>query len=218
MKPIIKLAVFFGFWLIPRPSIAQFETLKDSLVQLYGIVMTADSLKALPGTTVAIKGSSKATMTDDKGMFYLLAKKGDIIQFSFVGYKPEEARVPHDIDGNQYSVIKTMSTDTQYLPVTIIRPWPTKAQFARDFVNQAVSDPEGEIAKKNNSPAAIKELGKSLSQDAGEASAYHLNKDVQAFYYSGQAPSMNIFDIPSWKKFIQAWKRGDFKKQTYSGQ
>ena len=46
MKKFI-LYIFIAFLLLPAGAKAQFETFKDSVVQLYGIVMTADSLKGL---------------------------------------------------------------------------------------------------------------------------------------------------------------------------
>jgi hypothetical protein len=212
MKNLCRCFVLLLIGVLPKISRAQFDHLKDSVVQLYGIVMTTDSLKALPGTTVSVKGTIRATETDEKGMFYIIAVKGDVIEFSYVGFKTEEVRVPSNIEGNQYSVIKTMSADTEYLPVTIIHARPSRSQFERDFVNTSLKDNQTEIARKNNDHESIKNLSAGLSTDAGEATSYHLNKEVQAYYYSGQVPSMNIFDVPSWKKFIQAWKRGDYKK------
>ena len=44
----------------------------------------------LPGVNIIIKGSSIGTQTDFDGNFKLKAKLGDIISFSFVGYKTEE--------------------------------------------------------------------------------------------------------------------------------
>jgi hypothetical protein len=47
-KTLIIILIFF----LPTFAKAQFESFKDSVVQLYGVVMTADSLKGLPGVTV----------------------------------------------------------------------------------------------------------------------------------------------------------------------
>ena len=47
-----KILLYFGiaFFIIPATAKAQFETVRDSVVQLYGIVMTADSLVGIPGS------------------------------------------------------------------------------------------------------------------------------------------------------------------------
>jgi hypothetical protein len=48
--------------LLPFTSKAQFETFKDSVVQLYGVVMTADSLQGLPSVSVVVKGQNRGTV------------------------------------------------------------------------------------------------------------------------------------------------------------
>ncbi|RYZ21453.1 MAG: carboxypeptidase-like regulatory domain-containing protein, partial [Sphingobacteriales bacterium] len=40
--------------LTPLFSAAQFEKLKDSVVQFYGVVMTADSLEGLPSVSIMV--------------------------------------------------------------------------------------------------------------------------------------------------------------------
>ena len=47
MKRVIPGLVLF-IVLVPAAATAQFEKLKDSVVQLYGVVMTADSLQGIP--------------------------------------------------------------------------------------------------------------------------------------------------------------------------
>jgi hypothetical protein len=32
--------------------------------------------------------------------------------------------------------------------------------------------------------------------------------------YAGQNPPQNIFNPAAWAEFIQAWKRGDFKRKN----
>jgi hypothetical protein len=50
--------------------------------------------------------------------------KGDQVEFTSIGYKPKLVNIPRDLEGNQFSMIQLMVTDTQYLPATIIRPRP----------------------------------------------------------------------------------------------
>ncbi len=58
MKKILQYILFFLF-LIPVAAKAQFETYKDSVVQVYGVVMSADSLKALPSVSIIVKGRNQ---------------------------------------------------------------------------------------------------------------------------------------------------------------
>src|SRR5215211_4538059 len=124
MKKFLPLLLLFavGF---TKQSQAQFETVKDSVVQLYGIVMTADSLEGIPAVSITIHGSRRGTITNDQGVFSIVVLKGDIIEFSHVSYKPKTIEIPSNLVGNQYSVVQLMVEDTAYLPATIIRPRPS---------------------------------------------------------------------------------------------
>ncbi len=78
-----KILVYFGiaFFIIPTTAKAQFETVRDSVVQLYGIVMTADSLVGIPAVSVSINGQNRGTITNNQGVFSIVALKGDVINF-----------------------------------------------------------------------------------------------------------------------------------------
>jgi hypothetical protein len=189
---------------------AQFDKLKDSVVEIYGVVMTADSLKAIPSVSVIVKGGGQGTYTNERGVFSLVVLKGEQVEFSSVGYKSILYTIPND-SGNQISMVQLMVQDAQYLPATVIRARPTREQFERDFVNTPVPDDDIEIARQNNSAANRRMLARTLPQNATEAASTYLKQSAQKYYYQGQAPPMNIFNPVAWADFIQAWKRGDFR-------
>jgi len=193
---------------------AQFDKLKDSVVQFYGLVMTADSLRGIPAVSITIKGQNRGTISNDQGVFSIVVMKGDKIEFTSIGYKPKLVEIPKDLVGNQQSIIQLLVTDTMYLPATIIKPRPTREQFERDFVNTRVPDDEIEIARQNTDETKRKLLARGLPADAKEASNYYLQQSAQKYYYQGQAPPQNIFNPLAWANFIQAWKRGDFKNSN----
>lgn len=208
------LLIFTFSCLITAKSFAQFETVKDSVVQLFGIVMTADSLKGIEAVSVSIRGSNRGTITNSQGVFSIVVLKGDVIDFTHVQYKPKTVSIPKNLEGNQYSVVQLMVEDTVYLPATIIRPRPTPEQFARDFVNTKVPDDNIEIARQNNSAAKRRMLMQSTPADGGEATSLQMRNIATKATYQGQTPPMNIFNPAAWSEFIQAWKRGDFKKKN----
>ena len=213
MKRRLLLLVFMAI-AIPFAANAQFEKLKDSVVQLYGIVMTSDSLKAIPSVTVMIKGQNRGTITNEHGVFSIVVMKGDLVQFTSIGYKPTLYEIRRDLEGNQYSLIQLMVNDTVYLPATIIKPRPTKEQFERDFVNTDIPDDNIEIARKNTDESKRRVLARTLPRDGTENSNMMLRNNAQRYYYNGQAPPQNIFNPAAWAEFIKAWKRGDFKNQN----
>ncbi|MEO6549730.1 MAG: carboxypeptidase-like regulatory domain-containing protein [Ferruginibacter sp.] len=213
MNKLILYFLLITSCFLPTATKAQFETFKDSVVQLYGVVMTADSLQGIPSVSVTIKGTTRGTITNNQGVFSIVALKGDYIEFSSVGYKPKLVNIPKDIEGSQYSILQLMVNDTVYLAATIIKSRPSKEQFERDFMNTVVPDDNLEIARKNNDESKRRILMATLPQDGREAAGRYLTNQAAKSYYSGQVPPMNIFNPFAWNEFIQAWKRGDYKKK-----
>ena len=212
MKKLIQYILIAAF-LIPASAKAQFETARDSVVQLYGVVMTADSLVGIPAVSIMVKGQNRGTITNPDGVFSIVVLKGDQVEFTHVSYKTKTVQIPRELDGNQYSVIQLLVADTVYLPATIIRPRPTPEQFARDFVNAKVEDDDIEIARRNTNEATLRALSRITPGDGGEATRQQFNRIANRAVYQGQTPPMNIFNPAAWADFIQAWKRGDFKSK-----
>ena len=213
MKKFLRYIIIFTF-LSPVAAKAQFESFKDSVVQLYGVVMTSDSLVGIPSVSIMVKGQNRGTITNDKGVFSIVVLKGDQVQFTSVGFKPVDVSIPANLQGNQHSIIQLMTTDTVFLPVTIIKPRPSKAQFERDFLNTKVADDEITIARNNNNTATRRLLMATLPSDGREASNQYLRQNATKLSYAGQVAPQNIFNPFAWNEFIKAWKRGDFKKKN----
>jgi hypothetical protein len=212
MKKTILYFLFFVF-VFPVVAKAQFETYKDSVIQLYGVVMSADSLRALPSVSIMVKGRNQGTLTNEQGVFSIVVLKGDKIEFTSVGYKPKLVSIPKNLDGNQQSMIQLMVEDTVYLPATIIKKYPTREEFERDFVNSKIPDDQQEIARQNLSETNRRALMAVYPRDGREASNYYLKQNAQKYYSAGQLPPQNIFNPLAWAEFIKSWKRGDFKSK-----
>ncbi|HET9057807.1 MAG TPA: carboxypeptidase-like regulatory domain-containing protein [Chitinophagaceae bacterium] len=212
MNKILRY-IFLLFFVFPKSATAQFETIKDSVVQLYGLVMTSDSLKAIPGATVLVKGQNRGTITNNQGVFSIVVLKGDVVEFTHVSYKPVIAVIPKNLEGNQYSVVQLLVADTVYLPATIIKAKPTRAQFERDFVSTPVPDDDISVARKNNDVAKLKALAQILPADGREAVNVQFRQQSARLYYAGQQPPINLFNPAAWNEFIKAWKRGDFRRK-----
>jgi hypothetical protein len=167
----------------------------------------------LPAVSVLVKGTGRGTLTNGQGVFSIVVMKGDEIEFSCIGFKNKITRIPNGLEGNQYSIIQLMVNDTSYLPAAIIKPRPSREQFERDFVSTDVPDDNIEIARRNTDMATRRILMRSLPNDGREAVNINLAKSAQRYYYTGQAPPMNIFNPFAWGEFIRSWKRGDYKKK-----
>lgn len=188
-------------------------TPKDSVIQLYGVIMTADSLRGIPSASVVVEGKGRGTISNNDGVFSIAVLKGDKIRFSYIGFKDKEIEIPTNLTDNQYSVIQLLISDTAYLPATILRPRPTREQFERDFINNIIPDDYYEIARKNTDEASRRALLATLPADGREAVNNQLRQQASKYYYAGQVAPMNILNPFAWADFIQAWKRGDFKKK-----
>lgn len=212
MNKTLQYFLFAVFLLTSFYSKAQSR--RDSVIQLYGVVMSADSLRGLEATSIIVEGTGRGTITNNQGVFSIPVLKGDIIRFSSVGFKDKITLIPDTLKSSQYYVIQLMVNDTAYLPATILRPRPTRAQFERDFVNADVPADAIEIARRNNDEATRKALMMTLPIDGGEAMNAQIRQQAAKSYYSGQLPPQNIFNPVAWAEFIQAWKRGDFKRKN----
>ena len=208
------LFIFFLLCLGARQQVlAQQRTTPDSVIQLYGVVMTADSLQGIPSCSVIVLGKGRGTITSYDGVFSIVVVKGDLITFSSVGFKDRTIEIPKNLADNQYSVIQLLVSDTAYLPATILKPRPTREQFERDFVNTTVPDDLYETARKNTDEAQRRMILANLPADGKEAVSFQMRAQANKAYYSGQLPPMNIFNPAAWADFVSAWKRGDFKRK-----
>ena len=184
MRKILLVLILWGCLGNVR-SHAQFETTRDSIVQLYGIVMTADSLVGIPAVSIQVKGQNRGTLTNNQGVFSIVVLKGDEVEFTHVSYQSKTIKVPLNLIGNQHSIVQLMVADTVYLPATIIKPRPTPEQFFRDFINNPVPDDDYEIARKNMSEAKRRAWMQSTPGDGGEATRMQLNKIATRAVYQG---------------------------------
>ncbi len=69
----------------------------------------------LPGASVNIKGTSIGNITDASGYYILDAKEGDILKFSFIGYKDQEVKV-----GSKTAIDIILQEDVTTLDETVV--------------------------------------------------------------------------------------------------
>jgi ribosomal protein S4 len=187
----------------------------DNIVQINGVTMTADSLRAVPGAVVLVKNKNRGVESSGQGVFSIVVYKGDTLQFSALGFRQKEFVVPTTIQGNFYSLIQLMTQDTFYLPETIIKPLPTRDEFDYAFRNWKIPDDQYEIARKNTDALVLRALAYTLQMDGGEFQSSYQRQAANAAVYYGQVQPSNIMNPLAWGEFFDAWKRGDFRKKKY---
>ena len=185
----------------------------ENLVQFTGVIMDSKNLQPIPYAAVYDKTSRRGTYSDEKGFFTIVAEINDTIEFTFIGYKPAEMVIPDTLEDNRYSVVQLMSRDAINLPETVIFPWPSREHFDIEFLAMNVEDPLQEAAAKNLAQKTLRKLQESVIADGDENADFYLRQQAKATYYNGQIPPQNIFSPLAWKSFVDAWKRGDFKRK-----
>ncbi len=208
----VSLSLFF-LLMIFLPGIKAQQKEAD-LVQFSGLVITSDSLHPVPYVNIRIKGQNRGTISDYYGFFSLVARKGETVQFSAVGFKGGQYHIPDTLKGSHYSMVQIMTNDTILLRETVIYPWPTPEQFKQAFVYNNVPDDELTIAQKNLAKMEMRERARQMPMDGSMNYRNYMNQQVDRLYYYGQTQPISVFNPFAWAQFIKAWKRGDFKKKN----
>ncbi len=209
--------LFIGLLLLFAAGIAsaqeEEEYNMDELIQFSGVIITSDSLTAIPLAHIIVINSMRGTVSDFNGYFSFVAKKLDTVEFSAVGYKADRFIVPDSITNNRYSIIQLMSTDTIWLSETVIYPWPTKAEFKEAFLTLEIPDDDLEIARKNLNPRQLLVKAEHLPAEGSVNFKYLVDQQVEKLYYNGQTQPITVLNPFAWAKFVKAWKDGKFKRR-----
>lgn len=208
-----RFYILLSFLVIPFLGRAQQHTLQDSLVEVSGVTLTADSALVIPDVSIIIQGKGRGTISNDDGVFSIVALKGEVLIFSAVGFKSTKVTIPANLSKNHYGFAQLMEQDTTYLPVAVVKPYPTKDEFEDAFLHWKFPDNRYDIARANTQTANLRALMASTPADGGEGVSQTFNQQFQAAQYKGGFPPMNIFNPFAWAKFIKALKDGDFKKK-----
>lgn len=167
----------------------------------------------LPYTNVSVMGTSRGSYTEYDGFFSLVALAGETVVFSRIGYKTVEIKIPEKLISDRYTWVQIMTEDNYLLPEAVIMPWPSKEHFKQEFLAIDISDELRENAMANLAEEKMKEIRYSVPVDGRETTSLVIKQQARDYIYTGQIKPQNIFNPIAWKNFIDAWRRGDFKKK-----
>ncbi len=105
---------------------AQFD--RDSLL-FRGVVMEGDSLFVLPYAKYVVN-NDQGYMTNDKGQFSFWAQNGDIVRFSYVGFKSLYVQINDSLANRNFLMGVFLSKDTIELSEVVILPQITNPNAA----------------------------------------------------------------------------------------
>lgn len=209
----IRYILFFLLCFIAQKSFAQ--ELENEWIQFSGLILSSDSLKPISYTTITVKGTHRGAIANQFGFFSLVVHKNEVLVFTSIGYRRSTFKVPDTITDNKYNIVKLMTSDTIYLAQAVIFPWQTFEQFKQSFVKTEVPIDLQERAMMNIELAKLKDKQGSMANDGAMNFRQQIYQQANRNYYAGQYPPNNFLNPFAWKKFFEAWQRGDFKQKKY---
>ncbi|MFO7614190.1 MAG: hypothetical protein R6W71_06065 [Bacteroidales bacterium] len=212
---IIWLSLLIPFLAGAQQDEKHREQYYEGLVQFSGAVVTGDSLRPIPFTHIIDRNTGFGTISDYYGYFSFVARKGDTIDFSAIGFKKTAFIIPDTITSNRYTMFQVMTADTIYLTETVIYPWPTREQFRQAFLNLDIPDDDLEIARKNLSRYDLYVRAQAMPMDGSMNYRHYIDQQVNKLYYAGQTQPISLLNPFAWAQFFKAWQEGKFKRQDY---
>lgn len=166
---------------------------QDILVK--GSVTDKTNGKAIPGVTVQRSASGQTTVSDESGLFSILAAVGDELVFSSVGFARQTIKV--NAAGNLEIVMVAESSDMQEVVVTALGIKKEKARLG-----YAVQDVKGENLVKAREPNVVNSL-------TGRVAGLQINNSTDLFQDAGlslrgRKPLIVIDGIPD--QSADMWK------------
>ncbi|MBW7868492.1 MAG: hypothetical protein H3C31_09235 [Brumimicrobium sp.] len=186
----------------------------EKLIQLSGVLVSADSLDQVSYASIMNKTTHNGTISDYYGYFSFVTRPGDTIIFNAFGFKTGSYIVPDTLSEYRYSIIHIMIPDTLILPQVDIYPWPSKEAFAKAFIEMDPYDDAIRRAHRQLSGENLAAIAARLPTDGKLAYNWQAQQTRTMLYTKGQTPINNLLNPVAWSKFIQSWKNGDFQRES----
>ena len=199
-----KVSLFLLLALLSTNFLAAQEV--PSSVKITGIVVAADSLNAIPFTTVTIRNSPTGTASDNSGYFAIFANALDTIVFSNVGYATSTFVVPPNLPEESYGLVHVMHTDTVMLEEIVVFPWPTAEDFGQAFLAMGLKENH-----QTRSFEAQAKLQQNLDQQLQRERYYYDQMRYNRLYnLTGTIPPNNFLNPITWSNFVRSWRSKAF--------
>lgn len=190
-----KLFILISFLFLSAGSMfAQYghEPVSDS-IRLSGMVFDKDSLEVLPFAKYSYE--NKSFTTNENGEFYLWAHDGDVIKFSYVGYKDTYVQVHDSLHQRNYIVGVFLPKDTVELSEVIVIPryqqLLLEARYMPLTVNPAYQNASHNVKQATRS--ALSSTPERMDAEANQQMVIH--EQTMKTVYKTQVPPDMIFGI-----------------------
>lgn len=210
MKYIYTL-ITTGFLLVCSLSNG-FSQGEQTTIQLSGVVVDGDSTYGVPGVHIYIPRAGVGATTNRVGLFSIPVLSGDTVIISAISYKPQRLIVPRRNDLGM-NVLIDLQTDTTFLPVVEVFPYPTAEQFKEAFLALELPDDGSEALAKNLDPEMMTRMAMAMPMSSASNYRYQMNQHVNRMTNRFFAPSFSFLNPFAWANFVKSVKRGELKKK-----
>ena len=200
MKKFFKVSLILFLGLIVQVAFAQKKTISGTV---------SDESGSLPGVSVLVKGTNIGVETDFDGNYKIASKSGDVLVFSYLGYKSTKKKV-----GSSALINVVLQEDSSVLEEVIVVAYgtTTKEAFtgsanvvgAKDLALRSVTSPIGAIEGKATGVQFVAASGQPGSSPSivirgvgtlnGSSTPLYIVDGIQ---FDGSLSSINQDDIAS---------------------
>lgn len=220
--PMNKLFIIVLAWLLPALCLMA-QTNKDKmpasrsgkLVQVSGLVLTADSGYTLPGVSVYVKQNRRGVATNRYGYFSMPVLPGDSLVFRSLSFKRAYYVIPQNAD-EDFSLIIKLQADTTLLQEITIFPLPPERVFKEMFM--ALKLPEEQLTTNMKRNLQSDLMARMLYEYEMEGYSNYRNtmsQHIMSVEQRGMVPTIPFLDPFAWRRFMRSIKDGDFKKKKW---
>ncbi len=181
----------------------------NRLIQVSGIVKDADSSNVLPYVSISSSGSRLVYAANYQGYFSFVAKPGDTLTFTAVGYKEQKSVIPLTAVDNKYTLMMNLKSEIYVIQAVRIYPWATVEEFTHHFLNMKIADDDLEIARKNLDPAAIRHASANWSLDSKAIGAMNSRYEHDRALNRNMVQTNPFLNPFAWGRLIQSITKGD---------
>ncbi|MDX2172918.1 MAG: carboxypeptidase-like regulatory domain-containing protein [Bacteroidota bacterium] len=213
MKKYFLITFVLVFCFNKNKSQTSAPTKSVNLIQFSGQVLDQDSLTVIPFVSILIKGTNRGTHSDFNGFFSLVVTEGDELEFKSLIHKTRVYKIADTLKQKYYFAVQVLTKDTVELPTVEVFPWPSKEEFKRAFLALNLNDTDIDRAEKNLKRETLTYLERNQVASASENYKYMMLALYTKAYTAGQAPTMSILSPIAWAQFIDAIKKGKYKKK-----
>lgn len=147
-----------------KPILSQISSKSMDEISVKGKVIDEETGEGLPGVSVVILGRNKGTITDMEGNYNITLEEGEILVFSYVGFKKEEVLI-----GNESIVNVALKLDDTLEEVVVTALGIKREEKALGYSSRTVGGEEITDALPNNWSDALtgKVAGLNLIKSGG---------------------------------------------------